>query len=41
MLVLGEGQNWMGKAEDMLTPEILAQAYACHFSLQGGVLQAE
>jgi iron complex transport system ATP-binding protein len=40
-LVLGEGRHWMGKVEDILTPAILAQAYACHFSLQGGVLLAE
>jgi iron complex transport system ATP-binding protein len=41
VLVLGEGQHWMGKAAEVLTPEILEQAFGCGFSLRGGTIVAE
>lgn len=40
-LVLGEGRHWMGKAAEVLKPEILGQAFGCGFRLQGDVFVAE
>ena len=41
VLVLGEGQHWMGKAAEVLTPEILQLAFGCSFSMHSGMLVAE
>lgn len=41
VLVLGEGQYWMGKSGEVLKPEILGQAFGCGFRLQGDVFIAE
>lgn len=41
VLVLGEGQHWMGKTEDILRPPILEQAFGCRFSMQSGIFVAE
>lgn len=41
VLVLGEGQHWMGKAAEVLKPEILAQAFGCSFSIHSGMFVAE
>jgi iron complex transport system ATP-binding protein len=40
-LVLGEGQHWMGPVDEVMTADILAQAFSCQFSLQGGLLVAQ
>lgn len=39
VLVLAEGRHWLGAAEEVLTVEILQQAFECRFELQksGGV----
>lgn len=41
VLVLAEGQHWMGKSAEVLKPEILELAFGCSFSMQGGVFVAE
>lgn len=41
VLVLAEGQYWMGKSGEVLKPEILRQAFGCSFRLQGDVFIAE
>jgi iron complex transport system ATP-binding protein len=40
-LVLGEGQHWIGPVDEVMTADILAQAFSCQFSLQGGLLVAQ
>lgn len=39
-LILGEEKHWKGVAQEVIVPEILEQAFDCHFSLQHGVLIA-
>ena len=34
-LVLGQEHHWMGKVEDILTPELLGAAFGCQFVRQG------
>lgn len=34
-LVLGEAHHWIGKVEDILTPELLSAAFGCQFAMQG------
>jgi iron complex transport system ATP-binding protein len=35
VLVLGEGQHWLGPVTEMLVPEILSVAFGCDFMEQG------
>lgn len=35
VLMLGEGCHWIGKVEDILTPELLGAAFGCQFARQG------
>jgi iron complex transport system ATP-binding protein len=35
VLVLGEGQHWLGPVNEMLVPEILSVAFGCDFMQQG------
>lgn len=35
VLVLGDGCHWVGKADDILTPELLGAAFGCQFARQG------
>ena len=35
VLVLGEACHWIGKVEDILTPELLGTAFGCQFARQG------
>lgn len=39
VLVLAEGKHWLGTADEVLTVDILQQAFDCHFKLEasGGV----
>ena len=37
VLILGDNQHWLGPVTAMLTPEILAPAFGCRFTVQHGV----
>ena len=41
VLVLGEDQHWQGRVAEVMTVQILAQAFGCSFSLRGGQFIAE
>lgn len=34
VLVLAEGRHWMGRVQDVLTTEVLEQAFGCRFEIQ-------
>ena len=41
VLVLGEDQHWQGRVAQVMTAQILDQAFGCRFSLRGGLFIAE